>query len=112
MKNPIACCGINCESCDAYNATIKNDDLLRKATAENWQKMFQVPEIDYRTINCTGCREEGVKFTHCYECEIRKCVASKSFQTCGECPEMESCSIVAMVHQHLPETIQNLKNLY
>jgi hypothetical protein len=111
MNKLIACCGLNCETCDAYIATLKNDDLLRKQTAEKWQQMFNAPTIEPSSINCTGCRSAGVKFSHCNECGIRKCAISKGFQTCGDCSEMATCSIVAMVHQHMPEAIQNLKSL-
>lgn len=30
MKQLIACCGLDCESCDARIATVKNDDELRE----------------------------------------------------------------------------------
>jgi hypothetical protein len=110
MNKLIACCGLNCELCDAYIATIKNSDELRKATAEKWQKMFNVPSIPYSSINCTGCRAEGVKFSHCNECEIRMCVNRKGYATCGDCADMETCSIVAMVHKHMPDAIENLRN--
>ena len=29
MNSMIACCGLNCETCDARIATITNDDALR-----------------------------------------------------------------------------------
>lgn len=111
MKKLIACCGLNCETCDAYIATIKNDDNLRRQTAEKWQQAYNSPAIDPASINCTGCRADGVKFSHCFACEIRQCAGSKGMATCGDCPEMTGCKIVAMVHQHVPEAIQNLKNL-
>ena len=40
MEKLIACCGLNCATCDARIATIKNDDYLRKQTAEKWQKQY------------------------------------------------------------------------
>lgn len=30
MKQLIACCGLDCESCDARIATVKNDNELRE----------------------------------------------------------------------------------
>jgi hypothetical protein len=111
MRKFISVCGINCAVCDARIATLNNDDNLRKATAENWKKMYNAPDLDPSLINCLGCRQEGVKFAHCYECEIRNCAKAKNYETCGECSEMETCSIVAFVHQHLPEAISNLKDL-
>ncbi|MBN1413674.1 MAG: DUF3795 domain-containing protein [Bacteroidales bacterium] len=111
MKKLISCCGLDCATCDARTATIENNDELRKATAANWQKMYNVPDLSFESINCTGCREEGVKFSHCNVCEIRKCVQQKGYETCRECADMETCQIVAMVHQHVPEAIKNLKLL-
>jgi len=111
MKKLIACCGLNCAGCEAYIATINNDDKLRAATAEKWKKMYNAPYIPPETINCTGCREDGVKFAHCFNCEIRKCVNAKGYSTCGDCPEMDGCKIVAMIHKHVPEAIANLRSL-
>ena len=33
MEKIISCCGLNCATCEARIATLKNDDELRKATA-------------------------------------------------------------------------------
>ena len=111
MKKQIACCGLDCDTCDARIATLSNDDELRKKTAENWQKMYNAPEIPYQSINCTGCRMEDVKFSHCLVCEIRNCVQKKGYETCGDCAEMDHCEIVAMVHKHMPEAATRLKQL-
>jgi hypothetical protein len=110
MNKFIACCGLNCEKCDAYIATIQNSDELRKQTAEKWQNMFNAPEIKIESINCTGCRGEGVKFAHCYECKVKICANSKGFETCGECESLQNCKIVSMIHEYSPEALNNLKN--
>ena len=39
MKQLIACCGLDCENCDARIATINNDDKLREETARKWSIM-------------------------------------------------------------------------
>lgn len=111
MEKVIACCGLNCATCDARIATIENDDVLRKATADKWRVDFHAPDISTAMINCTGCREEGVKFSHCEMCEIRNCVKAKGFSTCGDCQEMETCGIVSGVHKNVPEAITNLREL-
>ena len=36
MKKMIAYCGLDCEKCDAYIATINDDQKLRKKTAKLW----------------------------------------------------------------------------
>lgn len=110
MEKLISCCGLNCAACDARIATINNDDELRKATAEKWRVAFSA-DIAYEMINCTGCREEGPKFSHCSMCEIRKCVNAKGYNTCGDCSELETCSIVGGILKSVPDALANLKSL-
>jgi hypothetical protein len=111
MEKIIACCGLNCAACDARIATINNDDELRAQTAEKWRNQFNATGITTEMINCTGCMEEGVKFSHCAECEIRNCVISNGFQTCADCDKLESCEIVGNVLKYVPEALANLKSL-
>lgn len=111
MEKLISCCGLDCVTCDARIATVNNDDQLRKATADKWRVGFNAPELTTEMINCTGCREEGAKFIHCNSCEIRNCVKGKGFSTCGDCPELEICSIVSGIHKHVPEALNNLRSL-
>ncbi len=111
MENFISCCGLDCSKCEAYIATKNNDDKLRKETAEKWMKLYNSPEIKPESINCLGCRQDGVKLGHCAECKIRICVYEKGYETCGNCSEMEKCELVAQVHKHVPEAILNLKSL-
>ena len=111
MEKLISCCGLNCVICDARIATVNNDDELRKTTAEKWKVGYNAPDLSPTMINCTGCREEGVKFNHCNKCEIRNCVKVKGFNTCGECQEMETCNIVSGVHKYVPEAKTNLRDL-
>jgi Protein of unknown function (DUF3795) len=111
MKKLISCCGLNCATCEARIATVTNDDELRKATAEKWKTIYNVPDISPAMINCTGCREEGVKIGHWSTCQIRICATKKGFATCGECKEMDTCSLISPVHKSVPEALFNLKNL-
>lgn len=111
MEKLISCCGLNCATCDARIATIKNDDELRTATAEKWRTQYNAADLSPVMINCTGCREEGAKFIHCGVCEIRNCVNAKGYDTCGDCQELENCTIVSAVHKYVPEALLNLKEL-
>ncbi len=110
MNDLIACCGLDCSTCEAYIATINNDDNLRRQTAEKWTTLYNAPNITAEMINCTGCRMEGVKIGHCSECDIRNCVHAKGFATCGDCSELDACEIVAKVHQFAPAAKLNLKS--
>lgn len=109
MKQLIACCGLDCESCDARIATVENNDELREKTAQEWSVMNNSPEITADTINCMGCRANGVKFAYCSNyCEIRKCVRDKGFNTCADCKELDNCPIVGFVFRHNPAAKENL----
>lgn len=110
MKQLIACCGLDCESCDARIATVTDDDALREKTARLWSELNNSPEITAATINCMGCRTEGVKTVFCGDmCEIRKCVNEKGFDTCGDCAELEHCPTVGAILQHAPGAKGNLQ---
>jgi hypothetical protein len=111
MEKLIACCGLDCATCDARKATIANDNKLRAETAEKWKVQHNAAHITAEMINCTGCREAGVKFGHCEKCEIRNCAISKNFKTCAECDKMEDCSILKNVLQFVPDALNNLKSL-
>lgn len=111
MKN-IACCGLDCGHCDAYLATIRNDDKLREQTAKKWAEMNSSPQITSDTINCMGCRGNGVKFAYCeYMCEIRKCVISKNYDTCAECLEVDTCGLVGAITNMNADAKCNLEQL-
>lgn len=110
MEQLIACCGLNCKSCDARIATMEDNKELREKTAKKWSAMNNTSDITAETINCMGCRVDGPKFDYCNFCEIRKCVNEKGYNTCGDCDELESCKIVGCILAHVPEAKENLKS--
>jgi len=111
MEKIIACCGLDCAGCDARIATIADDNELRAKTVEKWKVEHNATGLVPEMINCTGCMEKGVKFSHCNECEIRKCAIAKNFKTCADCNQMENCKLLKNLHQYVPEALTNLKSL-
>lgn len=109
MRKMIAYCGLDCEKCDAYLATINDDQELREKTAKLWGELNNAPILPEH-INCQGCRVEGVKTVFCDSlCDIRQCVLKKSVTTCGECPDMEKCQTIKEIVSENPEVLDNLK---
>ncbi len=109
MKNMIAYCGLDCENCDAYLATVNNDQELRKKTAKLWAELNNAP-IFPEHINCEGCRVDGVKTVFCDSmCGIRQCAMKKGVNTCGDCSDLEKCSIVGAILENNPSALINLK---
>ena len=111
MKDMIGYCGLDCEKCDAYIATVNDDQALREKTAKLWAKLNNAPILPEH-INCEGCRMNGAKTVFCeHICEIRKCASKKGFFTCGDCSELESCPTARAILENNPAVLENLKGL-
>ena len=111
MNQLIACCGLDCEKCDARIATITNDSALREKTAALWTKLNGVT-ITPEMIHCTGCRIEGAKTPFCDTlCPVHNCVREKKLDTCADCPRMDDCRLLGRIAQNSPFTLDNLKQL-
>ncbi|MGN0324056.1 MAG: DUF3795 domain-containing protein [Oliverpabstia sp.] len=109
MRKMIAYCGLDCEKCDAYIATINDDQHLREKTAKAWSELNQVPILPEH-INCQGCRTEGIKTVFCDSlCEIRQCALKRSVTTCCDCLDMKKCKLVGMIISNNPDALNNLE---
>lgn len=110
MNKYIAYCGLNCETCEARLATVNNDNELRVKVSKEWSELNQV-EITPEMINCTGCRIEGAKTPFCDSiCPIRQCGLAKGYETCGDCPDLETCGKLAMITANNPDALRSLKS--
>ena len=94
MNEYTAYCGLDCETCEA-----------RLARSE-----LNSAEITPEMINCSGCRIPGVKTPYCdFLCLIRQCAMSKQMETCGRCPEMNSCEKLGMITGNNADALRRLK---
>jgi hypothetical protein len=110
MTTLISCCGLNCEGCEARIATLNDDQKLREETAAKWTEQYGAT-ITPEMINCTGCREPGVKIGHWNECKIRLCAKEKGYESCAPCDEIDACELVGFVLKAVPEARENLRRL-
>lgn len=109
MRDMIAYCGLDCEKCDAYLATIHNDQALREKTAKLWAKLNNAPILPEH-INCEGCRVDGTKTVYCDTlCGIRQCALKKGVTTCGGCQDLKKCQTVETVISNNPDALKNLE---
>lgn len=88
----ISFCGINCDECPIYIATLKGDNRLKAALARDLTVEGCIFRIE--DINCTGCLQPA----NCNRkmkgnCEIRRCALRHEIANCGECAEYP-CSIL------------------
>ena len=114
MKNAnqlIACCGLDCEKCDARIATLTNNNALREKTATLWTKLNGVT-ITPEMINCTGCRIDGAKTPFCDKlCPVHNCVREKGLETCADCTQMGECPTLWQIAANSPCALENLNRL-
>lgn len=50
MKDMIGYCGLDCEKCDAYIATVNDDQILREKTAKLWAELNNAPILPEHII--------------------------------------------------------------
>lgn len=111
MEKMIAYCGLDCSQCEAYIATVRNDDAMREKTAKLWTELNGV-EITPEMINCEGCRMDGKKTPYCEAlCPIRRCASDRGVKTCGECAEFDTCENVGMIIKNNPDALKNLQTV-
>lgn len=109
MNQYIAYCGLNCETCEARLATVRQDEALRKQVAESWSKLNGV-EITPDMIRCEGCRVEGAKTPYCEVlCPIRQCALNKKMETCGSCSAMNECEKLGAITRNNAGALSSLK---
>lgn len=87
MDRMVSYCGLICTECPAYLATVNDDDAERQRVAEAWSKQFG-GDFKASDINCDGCLSRGARvFSHCNECEIRKCGMERGVVNCAYCED-------------------------
>ncbi len=109
MKDFIAYCGLDCETCEARIATVNNDEELRQKVAQHWSELNGI-EITPEMIHCTGCRMPGVKTAYSGSlCPIQKCAKTLGHATCGSCSQMNTCEHLAKIIGNNPDARKNLQ---
>lgn len=96
--NRLGCCGLNCEECPVFTATVKNDNNLRQTTAVEWSKLyagFLKKPLELSDMSCEGCHSKSIVFTGCSSCPIRSCCSEKKQGTCAECGEFDQCEMLS-----------------
>jgi len=109
MERMIAYCGLDCAKCEGYQASQADDDGKRAKVARDWSARYRA-DIRPEQINCDGCRGEGRKFSHCNNCEIRRCGVERGVDNCARCDEY-ACEKLEAFFQVAPEARAALDGL-
>lgn len=106
----ISACGLDCYTCECYEATKKNDLEKKKEVAAKWSETYGA-DISPAAINCDGCMSNGAHINWCNECPIRTCVTAKGYTSCADCADFP-CPNGEFLYKSAPatkETIMKLK---
>jgi hypothetical protein len=110
MKEMIAYCGINCNECPAFLATMNDDDDMRKMVAEAWSKDFNTV-IKPEDINCDGClAKDGRIVSFFRNCKIRKCAPERGLISCAFCDDYP-CEKLKYIIDRVPEAKARLEKI-
>ena len=111
MRDMIAYCGLDCEKCSAYVATVNNDQALREKTAELWARLNNAPILPEH-INCRGCRVDGIKTVFCENlCGIRQCAMKNGVDSRALRRSLRAARTVSAILANNPEAMENLKSV-
>jgi hypothetical protein len=123
-RNLIGYCGLHCGACGIYQGKIKDAvENLQKVMGAygfdkimpelaKWEPSFQYYSEFEKVMGglvrlfgeCPGCVTGGGN----PECAIRECCKQKSYTTCVECAELESCE---KTKQYGLQTLTNLRKV-
>lgn len=98
METTIAYCGLSCDTCPVYLATLEEDSdrqrKMRESIAEQCSKLYGMNLLYIDINDCDGCRAiAGRIFAGCLNCEIRKCVIGRNIDSCAFCNDY-ACDIL------------------
>ena len=92
MKESIAFCAIRCHECDAYKATMANDEEALERIAKEWST--ETLWFTAKDVRCCGCgAPKKAVFAWARDCPLRTCCVEKGYDHCTECPDFP-CDIV------------------
>lgn len=109
VSRMLAYCGIACDKCPAYLATINCDEELSRRTAAKWTETIGRP-IAPEDIRCLGCKS-NVLMKLCHECPMRDCALGRGLETCGHCKDY-ICSTLERFLRQMPAERETLDRIH
>ena len=101
----LAYCGLNCNECPVYLASIVNNVAAQIQLAREYST--DTCKFSKEDMYCLGCHSDTVSPKMCGDCQIRICGMKKSYGSCAECDEFP-CSTL---RENLDDSSDNMNNL-
>lgn len=108
-REQIAYCGLNCAECEAFLATVNDDNDQRASIADAWSEGYQ-RRLRPEDINCDGCTAGGRLVEFCAECPVRICAVERGLQSCAQCGDY-ACEELRRCHERSPDARRNLERI-
>lgn len=86
----IAYCGIYCDTCPLYKATIANDDEAKMKVAKEWGANNK-SDFKLEEYYCYGCKDKRSLGAVGYNCTVKECAIKRGYALCSQCSELEAC---------------------
>lgn len=111
----IAYCGLRCDTCPIYLATLEPDKTkrlaMRQRIAEQASEQYGIVLTPEDINDCKGCQASADKlFSGCLVCEIRKCARNRELENCALCPDY-ACNHLKALFQLDPEAQTRLEEI-
>ena len=91
MAQLLGFCGLDCTECEAYQATMANDEAAKLEVLEKWRVEYNAQDMTLASITCEGCTSSGILGGYCHECPIRACGVERGVVNCAYCDDYETC---------------------
>jgi hypothetical protein len=107
MVAKVSYCGLLCQGCPIYWATIEKNKKLKEKMKVEIAKMsnnlYKTNHTSKDITDCDGCLiEKGNLYSGCANCQIRNCARSKNIQNCAYCSEY-ACDTLNKFFTESPE---------
>jgi len=94
----LAFCGLQCDTCPIFLATLETDiskqKRMRESIAKECNELYNMQLHSEDITDCDGCKaNEERLFSGCKNCEIRKCATSKKLENCAFCTDF-ACPVL------------------
>lgn len=88
----LAFCGVCCDSCPIFLATVETDkskkQSMRESIARIFKEQYHIQMLPEEVSDCDGCILATAHiFPGCYKCEVRACARKRELESCARCPD-------------------------